>query len=494
MPETNVDCSNLAREVQMVYSVPRVTWTANARCAVRIASTLGIDMVEHTSAFWSKSLETALVQTIEAGRYEFALVVDYDSVFSPENVLHLYALAKANQSMDAIAAMQIKRDGEEVLLARRDEKGEFPKTLSSSELNNEMFQAEQAHFGLTLIRLSALRDVPRPWFLRIPDPEKESPETLDDDIYFWRLWKKHNKTLYVDCHNGIGHVQEVVTWPGTDLRPVHQLWGEFKRTGRPKNVRSIDQQVHPARTDTPIVVTRAAAFGDRLMAAQVTAILNDHGITAEFMANDIANLVDVPLFKGGKCRQWNFDYPPYNLYDGRGFIRKALDSFQETYGVPRMEITHRTPPVRYIELPEIQGTDVAICSKSGPWSPYRNYPRMDEIQAELTKRSIRFVDLNESNIVGMQALNWCAKSKLYLGLDTGMSHYVAGHVRKGLILQSGFTPRELWASTYDRFEFLEAKSKCELSPCFLRNDCPRGHKCMNIDPIEIADEIERRLA
>jgi hypothetical protein len=35
----------------------------------------------------------------------------------------------------------------------------------------------------------------------------------------------------------VGHMQEVVTWPGKDLQPVHQTVGDYESGGIPAEVR-----------------------------------------------------------------------------------------------------------------------------------------------------------------------------------------------------------------------------------------------------------------
>jgi hypothetical protein len=243
MSETRVDVTDIRKKVLMVYSLPRVALTVNMDCAIRVAGNLSLTYARRSSAYWSLALELVMAEAVEKG-FEYVLTVDMDSVFTPNNVLHLYALCKQNPHIDAVAAMQIKRatDLANPLFCVRGEDGKFATILATDELNGELFKVCQAHFGLTLIRCSALVAVPRPWFLRLPDSETDTG-SLDDDIYFWRQWEKHGKSIYIACHNSIGHVQEVVTWPDAALKPVHQLWRDFEENGRPETARGIDSVV-----------------------------------------------------------------------------------------------------------------------------------------------------------------------------------------------------------------------------------------------------------
>lgn len=239
MPEIQIN--DIGDKVVMVYSMPRVTWSANFRCAVQIASVLGIRMRDYASAYWSLSLERELTHLVKSD-FEYALTVDNDSVFDPKNVLHLYALMKANPSIDALTAMQAKRGSNEMLLARKGADGKIEKTMNGVDLVSGMFKATQAHFGLTLIRLSSLRDIPQPWFLRVPDPENPG-KSIDDDIYFWHQWEKAGKSLYVDWYNSIGHIEETITWVNDKMERVSQRWSEYMTAGRPESILSIDADV-----------------------------------------------------------------------------------------------------------------------------------------------------------------------------------------------------------------------------------------------------------
>lgn len=235
MPQ--VDCSDIHRKVKVCLSIPRVCWTANMMCAYRVALELGLKVEYHSSAFWSRSLEYCLRHTMEdPASFEYALTIDYDSTFTKENVLYLYALMKANPEQDAIAALQLKRGTGELMTGLRDAQGNLEKQVTSERLVKELEKVSYAHFGLTLIRMSALRSIPLPWFLRMPDPEKPG-ESIDDDMYFWANFERHGKILSVAAHNPVGHLQEMVAIPGQNLSTIYQPWDDFEQNGPRGEVR-----------------------------------------------------------------------------------------------------------------------------------------------------------------------------------------------------------------------------------------------------------------
>jgi hypothetical protein len=80
------------------------------------------------------------------------------------------------------------------------------------ETNGEAIKATTAHFGLTLLRVDALRTVPKPWFKAEPDASGEwGNDRLDDDIWFWHVWRKAGHTIYVDPEVRIGHLEVMVS-------------------------------------------------------------------------------------------------------------------------------------------------------------------------------------------------------------------------------------------------------------------------------------------
>jgi hypothetical protein len=115
-----------------------------------------------------------------------------------------------NTGIDALAALQVRRNGENPLMTCGKSTGiqtDFTPILVTT-----------AHFGLTLIRTSDLRDVAKPWFKSEPDEQGEwGSDRMDDDIWFWHQWRASGKNIYVDPKVRIGHVEETVSYFGEDL-------------------------------------------------------------------------------------------------------------------------------------------------------------------------------------------------------------------------------------------------------------------------------------
>jgi len=157
---------------------------------------------------------------------EFALTVDGDSVFTADNVMRLMGLMAGDDSIDAIAAMQCRRGRPEPLMITGLPTIELPDGTKGIEWTGEPIKCKTAHFGLTVIRLDRLKDVPKPWFWSKPDADGSwNTDKIDDDIWFWKQWNEAGRTLFVDPGCSIGHLEEVVTVFDEEMQ-VKQLYPE----------------------------------------------------------------------------------------------------------------------------------------------------------------------------------------------------------------------------------------------------------------------------
>lgn len=255
----------------------------------------------------------------------------------------------------------------------------------------------------------------------------------------------------------------------------------------PASGSAIDVIVHRGST---VINGRPNGFGDKLLAATFTLILNDHGIRAVLDDNMIRDLVRCPIFRPGVDKDaihYEFNYSPENERYPGGIMRRALDKFAARFRLAPLQVTRKTVGVQYQDMPEVPSVDVVLCSRTGDWTPYRNWPYFQELKNALKERGISYCDLSEERTRGIECLNYISKSKLYLGLETGMSHYassIAGG--KALVIQSGYSTFDFWCS-YD-YECIAHPVPCQ--PCFLRSGCPHGHACMR----EItAESLVRRI-
>jgi hypothetical protein len=162
----------------------------------------GIPLQDSQGVFYGQCMQRMMQQAIEIGT-ELAVVCDGDSLFKANDIMRLLGTIAANDHIDALASMQVRR-GNCTLLASVDGKSEVT-------ITGEPVKVSTAHFGLTVIDLRKLGEVEKPWFWSKPDENGEwGDKRIDDDIWFWRQWERAGHSVYMDPNTRIGHMEEMV--------------------------------------------------------------------------------------------------------------------------------------------------------------------------------------------------------------------------------------------------------------------------------------------
>ena len=212
--------------IQAMMTAPRLNFTANRYCSLQAFVPLGIEEKVAEGVYYHQNMERLLQGAMEEG-FKYGIVVDYDTIFTREMVERLIVLMETTPEADAIAPMQVRRDGNEMLL-------NMTGVETIDDLDPELMPAKAAHFGLTIIRLDALRGMPHPWFQSTPAPDGTwGDHRVDADMYFWYRFADHGKRLFVAPHLAIGHCQLMITWPNFDLSVRHQYMADWRKTGLP---------------------------------------------------------------------------------------------------------------------------------------------------------------------------------------------------------------------------------------------------------------------
>ena len=259
-------------------------------------------------------------------------------------------------------------------------------------------------------------------------------------------------------------------------------------------------------------------FGNALILAHLTKICNDNGINAVFSDHrKTKGLVDVPFYNSKLHKDYfihtwmgirntyqrkNCDEPViiqyiknvekltgekielakgcYHNYDPLSHGHDHNHGDYSYYHDHSQHHDHSYIPVTFHDSPDIPAFDVVMNTATGPWAPYRDWPYFDELKQLFNANGISFIDLNKNKMFGHRCLNYVKNARLYLGLETGMSHYVSRFANsKALILQSGFCPFIYWAYPYN-YDCLKVDVNCERRPCFInREDMAKGIKCDN---------------
>ena len=219
-------------------STSRLGFTENMFCATQVFTARHINFIKYTGAYWGPGLERILTGVLEEDPVpEWIVTLDYDTVFDGRTFDELCYLMGSHPEADAIAPWQVKRECADLLTwITRD--GKKVRALDRSELDDELLEVDTAHFGLTLLRTSALAKMAHPWFEDKPNSEgKWGDGRLDADIGFWHKWRAAGNTLFMASNVSIGHLQMVATWPDRNLTPIHQYLTDFQKHGPPGECR-----------------------------------------------------------------------------------------------------------------------------------------------------------------------------------------------------------------------------------------------------------------
>lgn len=191
-------------KIVAVESVPRLGFQAHFGLIYEALSAFGIQMNWGMGAFWDQTMQNAILETLENGRWDWVLTVDYDSLFTKRHLADLIQHAVSDDRIDALAAAQSARETDRALCY-------FGGNGTVRARAGEPIQCDSAHFGLTLIRVDKLRRLPLPWFQGAPNEAGRYDDgKCDPDIYFWREWKAAGNTCFMDLGVRIGHLVDMV--------------------------------------------------------------------------------------------------------------------------------------------------------------------------------------------------------------------------------------------------------------------------------------------
>ena len=228
--------------VAACMSLGRIAFTDTMFCAKNVFDTLGIPFKWAAGGFWEQSLASMWYDRIKEG-YEWVLVLDHDTLFDKDDVERLCSLVNTHPEIDALCGTQIKRGCNEALMVPYDfTPAENPTPVPQD--SGPLTRLRTGHFGLTLLRLEAIRNLPRPWFRTDTGPK----DRMDADVYFWQNWDKAGHTLYQANDVLLGHIQMVVTWPTRDRGIVNQFIGQWNERGKPEAVLAV---LRPQNISTP---------------------------------------------------------------------------------------------------------------------------------------------------------------------------------------------------------------------------------------------------
>ena len=152
---------------------------------------------------------------------DWILAIDYDSMFTAKHLDILLGEFGNDPDIDALAALQCRRGSAFPLMTQG--------TSTGAVVTGSPLKVTTAHFGLTLIRVDALKKVEKPWFWGKPDKNNGWGEgRLDDDIWFWHQWRKAGNTIFNSTKCRIGHLELLVSDFDEDMNQRHQYVNKWR--------------------------------------------------------------------------------------------------------------------------------------------------------------------------------------------------------------------------------------------------------------------------
>lgn len=200
-------------------------------------ASIGLPLHIYGGPFWHHTMQQILLEKLAAGA-DWVLCFDHDTCLRKNDLIQLLQHA-IEHDVDALAATQVRRSDKAVIMSR-----------ARKTDTDYLLEADTAHFGCTILKCSALANVPLPWFWELPNIEgcwsKKAHQlkvhpfmqrvadevgnvfAVDADIWFWKQWKAAGNSLFVDLSLPIGHVEEMVSEMQPDGTVSHRSvndWG-----------------------------------------------------------------------------------------------------------------------------------------------------------------------------------------------------------------------------------------------------------------------------
>lgn len=184
---------------------------------------LGIPCTTSQGVYWGQCMQRMFQEAVDAD-LDWILSIDSDSLFASEQLSLLCDVFAQTPEADAMAALQCRRGAPYPLMTTG---ATVDTTIQINR--NQPLKVTTAHFGLTLIRVDALKQVPNPWFVSRPEDDGNWGDArLDDDIWFWHQWRLAGKSIYVAPQVSIGHLEETVAVFDEDCKPQHLYVHEWR--------------------------------------------------------------------------------------------------------------------------------------------------------------------------------------------------------------------------------------------------------------------------
>jgi FkbM family methyltransferase len=221
--------------VAAMASVPRLGFQAHMGASERAFADPAIPVLRLSGCvFWEMTMQGGFNSLIKAGA-DYIITTDYDTIFTAEDVKELLRLAVRYPEADAIAAWQASRWKDHPPLAGIKTERGWDGAVSIEEMKRyDLTEVDNTVYALTIIKTEAIKKMPKPWFVNIPNADGEWEHGKHDaDSYFWWKFREAGNKLYMANNVRVGHLHEEVLWVDSDFNLIKQGLTDYYSKGRP---------------------------------------------------------------------------------------------------------------------------------------------------------------------------------------------------------------------------------------------------------------------
>lgn len=224
--------------VTFVLATPRYGPSEHHRCIYEALQKVKARVRSFSGCFWNQHLCNAIEDEIARPECRYICTLDYDSLFTTQDVVELYRIMETHPHIDALVPMQSGRGSNAPLFTMRDKYGKSMSTVPAGTFDGLTSEIATGHFGLTFIRADKLRDLPKPWMVGRPAADGGWGDGhVDPDIDFWFKWSESGRRVSLANHVVIGHIEDCILWPCADLSPIYQRVSDYIKHGKPPEAR-----------------------------------------------------------------------------------------------------------------------------------------------------------------------------------------------------------------------------------------------------------------
>lgn len=217
--------------IAAVMTAPRYENTYARNWIEKALKQLNIPLSISLGVFYGQCMQKMLEQLVSLKTVDYVVTIDFDSLFTADQLRRLISWIVSRDDIDAIAPLQVRRS-KPVLLGTVHSSVDAEDVGDNKQVtwDGNPLRARTAHFGLTVIDLKKLASVPKPWFVSLPDENGEwGDNKTDDDVHFWLQWEKAGHSIYLAPDVRIGHLEEMVAIHGPDMQPKHIYLHEWEK-------------------------------------------------------------------------------------------------------------------------------------------------------------------------------------------------------------------------------------------------------------------------